>query len=183
MFFSKHPDIAVSVFQNAGAAYLAAPSRDPNAIISPLNSGIENSRRFRALPMYASLHAYGIQGYKDMMERQIRMARRIASWVDAHTAYTLLPVNRWTGTGNPQKLHPNFDDIFMIVLFRANDSGLNDVLAESINKSGQMYVSGTVWNGNKAVRIAIANWQVVPDRDASIVESVLDKLSSSWSLR
>jgi hypothetical protein len=45
-----------SVFQNANAAYL---SSIPSSIPSPLNIGLENSRRFRALPVYAVLLAYG----------------------------------------------------------------------------------------------------------------------------
>ncbi|KAF2665169.1 PLP-dependent transferase [Microthyrium microscopicum] len=176
IFWSKHRDVAESVFQNAGAAYLGSAYSDPNTIASPLNIGIENSRRFRALPMYASLHAYGIQGYVDIIERQVNTARRVASWVNEHEAYTLLP----SKTGKGVK---NMDNIYMIVLFRASDSGLNDILVDLINESGQMYVSGTAWDDQKAVRIAISNWQVVPEREAKVVESVLEKIANDWAER
>jgi glutamate/tyrosine decarboxylase-like PLP-dependent enzyme len=163
-FFSKHLDVAFSVFQNAGAAYLATgPAADgvPN-IPSPLNHGLENSRRFRALPVYANLVAYGRKGYEDMLERQIALARRIAAFVADHEGYELLP------TGLVER------DVFMIVLFCATDVKLNDELVKRINGTSKIYVSGTSWEGKSACRFAVSNWQVDVERDISIIESVLE---------
>ncbi|KAF3922029.1 hypothetical protein ABW20_dc0106297 [Dactylellina cionopaga] len=57
-------------------------------------------------------------------------------------------------------LLPNIDDMFMVVIFKAKDAALNDILAEKINSTGRIWVSGTVWAGSKAVRVAAANWRV-----------------------
>jgi glutamate/tyrosine decarboxylase-like PLP-dependent enzyme len=169
-FLSKHLDIAFHVFQNAGAAYLAtAPSADGVVNIpSPLNHGLENSRRFRALPVYANLVAYGRTGYQEMLERQITLARRIAAFIGSHNGYEILPAG------------PGEQDIFMIVLFRAADEKLNAELVKRINGTSKIYVSGTSWEGKPACRFAVSNWQVDVERDVGIIQNVL---SSVWQER
>lgn len=169
-FLSKHLDIAFRVFQNAGAAYLAtAPSADSIPDIpSPLNHGLENSRRFRALPVYANLVAYGRKGYQDMLERQIALARRIAAFIRSHEGYELPPAGI------------SEQETFMIVLFRANDAKLNAELVERINGTSKIYVSGTSWEGQPACRFAVSNWQVDVERDIGMIQDVL---SSVWQGR
>src|ERR1700722_2318197 len=81
LFFSRHPAISLEVFGNPGAPYLASGGDHADLIFPPLNIGIENSRRFRALPLYASLRTYGADWYQGMLERQIRTARLIAKWI------------------------------------------------------------------------------------------------------
>jgi glutamate/tyrosine decarboxylase-like PLP-dependent enzyme len=168
-FFSKYPEIAFSVFQNAGAAYLSTgPSSDWPTIPSPLNYGLENSRRFRALPVYANLVAYGREGYQDMLKRQIALARRIGSFIRDHDGYELLPA---TISGS---------DVFIIVLFRATDEKLSAELVKRINATSQIYVSGTSWEGKPACRFAVSNWQVDVERDIAIIQAVLIKV---WEKR
>jgi glutamate/tyrosine decarboxylase-like PLP-dependent enzyme len=177
-FFCRHQELAGRVFQNPSAAYLssgtnptrkAAPSGLP-PVISPLNLGIENSRRFRALPVYASLVSYGRDGYRDILERQIRLARRVSSWLFDHPKYTLLPASLSKDNALPKT--------FMIVLFGAVDDALNKRLAEEINSTSKIFVSGTVWEGRAACRIAIANWMVDEQRDFDIITEVLENVAT-----
>jgi glutamate/tyrosine decarboxylase-like PLP-dependent enzyme len=168
-FFSRHPDVASQVFQNANAAYLTAGNSDGPSIPSPLNIGLENSRRFRALPVYASLLSYGKSGYEEMLHRQIHLARRINGWIFDHTGYTALPK-----TSSKTDL---LDQTFMSVLFRANDEALNRNLAQKINESSRMFVSGSSWDGAPACRIAISNWRVDVERDFALVSDVLAKVA------
>jgi glutamate/tyrosine decarboxylase-like PLP-dependent enzyme len=166
-FFSKHIDIASSVFMNAGAPYLATTSTD--TIISPFNIGLENSRRFRALPVYASLYAYGVEAHKDMLLRQITATRQIAAVIDAHPAYERLP----RGT--------SLEQVYLIVLFRAKDSNLNQILTPQINQSGLIYLSGSQWDGQPATRIAVSNWQVSDGKQVAVVEEVLEKIVKDFN--
>jgi glutamate/tyrosine decarboxylase-like PLP-dependent enzyme len=65
---------------NVGAPYLPSPD-DPHpnfAFVAP-----ENSRRARALAVWATLRAYGRAGYREMVERHVRLARHLADRVDA----------------------------------------------------------------------------------------------------
>ena len=169
-FFSRYPNLSQLVFHNPGAAYLNNNIAPTVAVRSPLDIGIENSRRFRGLPVYATLIAYGHQGYQDMLQRQIIFARGVAAYIFEHAAFELLPKDVFTSKSRINQ------DIFIIVLFKAKDRALNDVLVQKIHASNRMYVSGTVWEGTPASRIAISNWQVDPSRDLEVVKSVLDGL-------
>jgi glutamate/tyrosine decarboxylase-like PLP-dependent enzyme len=172
-FLCRHPSssLAEDVFRNANAAYLSSEKTpgDGPTIPSPLNVGMENSRRFRALPVYASLLAYGKDGYRDLLERQIRLARMIAGWLFDHPAYTVLPVS--------QTKAELLAKTFVVVLFRANDEQLNCDLTKKINGTSKVFVSGTSWEGQSACRIAISNWRVEEQRDFAVVTEVLEHIS------
>lgn len=174
-FLSRHPDLAHQVFQNANAAYLSSANASRGQIQSPLNIGIENSRRFRALPLYATLISYGRLGYRDMLNRQIRMARAVALFFHEHSEFELLPQS--ISDGGSAKIR---QEIFIIVLFRAKDPVLNESLVKRINSTSRMYVSGTKWDGRPASRIAVANWQVDPNRDSNGVQSVIEDVLTAW---
>lgn len=163
-FFSRHVRVGFEVFQNQGAVYLSTGGLDENAIQSPLHMGIENSRRFRALPVYATLLSLGRDGYRAMLGRQIQLARSIAAFLKSHPAFEVLPMGNFV-----QK-------IFMIILFRAQDPSLNEVLVKKINATSKIYVSGTTWEGQPACRFAVSNWQADPDKDIKIIKDVLDNV-------
>ena len=174
IFFCRHPSIAQEVFQNPNAAYLNTKNAATDTIQSPLNIGIENSRRFRGLPVYATLTAYGREGYADMLMRQIRFARAVAGYFFDHADFELLPKDFFSDRVSIEQ------NIFVIVLFKAKDKALNEVLVKRINASSKMYVSGTMWDDCPASRIAVSNWQVDPDRDLKIVRTVLENVISEW---
>ncbi|KAF6825380.1 pyridoxal-dependent decarboxylase [Colletotrichum musicola] len=165
MFFTRSLSTLTSVFTNPNAAYL---SSGPSSIPSPLNIGLENSRRFRALPAYAVLRSEGRSGLAAILGRMVLLARKIAQWIRESEAYELLPEGDWS-----------LDETHMIVLFRARDDGLNDKLVERINATRQMYVSGTSWKGRKAVRVAVGTWRVDVERDFDAVTKVLGQVAGS----
>ncbi|OBS29189.1 hypothetical protein FPOA_03126 [Fusarium poae] len=159
MFFTRSPAILQSVFTNPNAAYLSGGA---STIPSPLNIGLENSRRFRALPAYAVLLSEGRPGMAKLIGNMIALSRQVAAFLRDSEHYELLPND---GAG--------LDEVFMIVLFRAKDHKLNEILVQKINETRQMYVSGTSWKGEKAVRVAISNWMVDVDNDFKVVTSIL----------
>ncbi|KAF2835867.1 PLP-dependent transferase [Patellaria atrata CBS 101060] len=165
-FLSKHLDIAQAVFQNPNAAYL---STAPSSIPSPLDIGLENSRRFRALPVYASLLSYGRSGYVDMLKRQIQLARDVAVYISRSESFELLALPD-PGASESEIVA----GIFIIVLFRAKDPFLNVKLVSRINSSRKIYVSGTSWEGKPACRFAVSNWKTDVTRDLPIIVQVLE---------
>ncbi|KAB5539456.1 pyridoxal-dependent decarboxylase [Coniochaeta sp. 2T2.1] len=161
IFLSRHPTINSQAFSNPNAAYLATSATA--TIQSPLNIGLENSRRFRALPTYAALVSEGRTGVTHMVERMVALARRIAAFVRDSPDYEFLP--------DPAA---SVESTFIIVLFRARDRAANGELVGRINASGLMYVSPTAWEGEKAVRLAVSNWRVDVERDFEVVRGVLE---------
>jgi glutamate/tyrosine decarboxylase-like PLP-dependent enzyme len=178
-FFTRHKSLLQDVFKNGNAAYLtsgAAPGPvavadgDYDAIQSPLNIGIENSRRFRALPVYATLVAYGRSGYADMLKRQITLARRVTAWLLRDDRFEVLP-SRAEGESEDELLAQTF----IVVLFRVRDDEVMKGFVKNVNGTGKMYLTGTVWEGKAAARIAVSNWQVDVRRDLEVIVDVLNR--------
>ncbi|RDW92212.1 PLP-dependent transferase-2 [Coleophoma crateriformis] len=159
-FLTRLGGILPQTFQNPNAAYLSA---GPSSIPSPLNIGLENSRRFRALPIYAVLVSYGLVGLQEMFVRQVRLARSIASFLYGHGAYEVLATDG-----------KDFEDTHIVVLFRAKDQTTNAELVKRINGTRKIYVSGTAWDGKPAVRFAVSTWKVDVERDLELVKKVLE---------
>lgn len=168
LFLSRHSALAHRVFHNPGAAYLSPTSSGGGGgggdIPSPLNLGIENSRRFRALPVYATFVAYGRGGYGTMIERQVTLARGIAAYISNSAKYELLP----DGVA--------LEEVYIIVLFRAREEAVNRELVQRVNASRRVYVSGTQWEGRPAARFAVASWMVDVERDLEVVRGVLEEV-------
>ncbi|EJU04358.1 PLP-dependent transferase [Dacryopinax primogenitus] len=154
-FFTRHVNVLPSVFgpspSTGGPAYLAAGSAGATypaldavlSIPSPLNVNIENSRRFRALPVFAALLSLGREGYAELIQRNVGFARVLGKYISTHGSYELL------NPGNQVALN--------IVLFRAKNLDSGELLRR-INASGKIYASPTSWAGQGAVRIAVSNW-------------------------
>ncbi|KAJ7131695.1 pyridoxal phosphate-dependent transferase [Mycena crocata] len=158
--FTRNVELQQTVFRNS-SAYLATSAL---SIPSPLNLGLENSRRFRALPVYASLLAYGRLWHRDLLERQVGLARRIAAYIASSPVYELLPDNE-------------LDKIYMVVLFCARSDSLNTRLVSLLNASRQIHVSELPWKGRAAARIAVGTWRVEVDRDLGVVVEALEAAS------
>jgi glutamate/tyrosine decarboxylase-like PLP-dependent enzyme len=172
-FFTKSLDILQSVFQNPNAAYL---SSSVSNIPSPLNIGLQNSRRFRALPVYSVLVAYGREGLQEMFVRQVLLARSLALAIHRHKAYELLP---YTSVDEATIV----SETGIVVLFRAKDSVLNEALVQKINAMQRVYMSGTSFGGQAACRIAVSTWKIDVERDTEKVMSVLQAVAGASESR
>ncbi|EFY93847.1 tyrosine decarboxylase, putative [Metarhizium acridum CQMa 102] len=164
IFFTRSASTLSSVFVNPNAAYLASSAAA--TIPSPLNIGLENSRRFRALPAYAVLLSEGRPGIAKLLSNMIALCRKLAAYLRESPHYELLP----------DESAP-LDGIFMTLLFRARSKDVNDALVDRINRTREMYVSGTKWKGEAAVRVAVSNWKVHVDRDFAVVTQILDAVA------
>jgi glutamate/tyrosine decarboxylase-like PLP-dependent enzyme len=132
---------------NVGAPYLpSATDPHPNfGFRSP-----ENSRRARALAVWATLRAYGRSGYRQMVERHLSLAQYLARRVDDSPELERLaevPLN--------------------IVCFRAAPPGISDDqlddfnsrLGDALRADGRVFAGTTTYAGKTALRPAIVNWQ------------------------
>ncbi|KAI2625114.1 PLP-dependent transferase [Hypoxylon sp. NC1633] len=185
IFFTRQSSTLHAVFQNPNAAYLS-PSGGTATIPSPLNVGLENSRRFRALPAYAVLLSEGRPGIAEMLARMVRLARGVALAVlgpELIDDYELLP-SRGERDGDGEGEDSDGDSVVqnthIIVLFRARDAGLNEVLTKKIQASGEWYVGGTKWEGRPACRVAVASWRVHVDEDLAFVTRSLATIAKEW---
>jgi glutamate/tyrosine decarboxylase-like PLP-dependent enzyme len=126
----------------------------------------ESSRRARALAVWATLRAYGAEGYRAMVERHLDVATHLASRIDAEPSFERLaeaPLNivcfRWRPPGVPEG---ELDD-------------LNTQLGEALLEDGRVFAGTTMFEGSVAFRPAIANWQT-REGDVDVLVDVLTEL-------
>jgi glutamate/tyrosine decarboxylase-like PLP-dependent enzyme len=156
----REPDRLGPAFGMPGAAYLPGPD-DPRGGYGLL--GPESSRRARALPIWATLAAYGRSGYRALVERHCELAAHLAAAVDAAPDLERLaevPLNvvcfRYRPAGLPE---PELDDI-------------NRRLGEALLDDGRVFAGATVYGGRAALRPAISNWRTTADDLDLLVEVV-----------
>jgi glutamate/tyrosine decarboxylase-like PLP-dependent enzyme len=162
VFLTRDMTVLSTVCGNVGAAYLGGVS-DVGGY-SPLNLGLENSRRFRALPLYASLLSLGREGYVDIVVRCCAFAEAMGKEIERSDKFRLL--------------HPVE---FNIVLFQAvgyETVEQNERVKDGINGSGKIYLSGTKWKGEGALRIAVCNY-LTPHDVGTEATTILSIITSS----
>jgi glutamate/tyrosine decarboxylase-like PLP-dependent enzyme len=159
--FVRDPAVHQGAF-TASAAYLGAgeAARPVFSNLSP-----EMSRRARALAVWATLQAYGRNGYQAMIERHVELAGRLASQVDAEPELERLadvPLNVVCFRYRPAGLgEPELDE-------------LNTRLGEAVLADGRVYFGTTLYAGKVAFRPAIVNWRTQPVDVDLIVPTVLE---------
>ncbi len=150
------------------------PIRDYNEYTPTLG------RRLRALKLWMNLRYFGLEGLRRRIEGHLAMAERFAGWVDADPEFERLaptPFSTVCFRYVPEALAAGRDDPAAADLL----DRLNTRLMESINRSGEAFLSHTRLNGRFAIRVAINNlrtedadldlvWQIVR-REAAALES------------
>jgi glutamate/tyrosine decarboxylase-like PLP-dependent enzyme len=129
------------------AAYIVATGseRDPHEFVP------EESRRARAVPVYAALRSLGRQGIAEMIERNCRQARRFADAL-RDAGYEVL---------NDVVLNQ------VLVCFGTPEQTRRTIAA--IQEDGTCWCGGTVWKNQAAMRISVSNWSTTDgDVDQSI---------------
>lgn len=162
--FVRHADLQAGSF-SATAAYLGteAAARPVFGNLAP-----EMSRRSRAIPVWATLRAYGREGYRAMIERHLALAQRVAAAVDAAPDLERLaevPLN--------------------IVCFRFHPPGaaeselddLNRRLGAMVLEDGRVFFGTTQYAGKVAFRPAIVNWRTT-EKDVDMIVEVTRELGS-----
>lgn len=149
--FTRHLALHQQVFK-VSAAYLGDSSdlshRTP-----------ENSRRFRALPAWMTLMAYGRAGYREIVTRCCDLARQMAQGLERLPGFELLA---------PVRLN--------IVCFalRGADSARRDRLLEALKADGRVLLTPTFFAGQPAIRAAFSNWSTSTE-DIPLLLSALEE--------
>ena len=133
------------------AAYIVATGseRDPHEFVP------EESRRARAVPVYAALRSLGRGGLAELVERNCRQARRFAQALRAagHEVLNEVVLNQ------------------VLVSFGAPDQTQRTIA--TIQEDGTCWCGGTVWRGRTAMRISICNWSTTDEDVERSIEAIL----------
>jgi glutamate/tyrosine decarboxylase-like PLP-dependent enzyme len=164
--------------------------RESMSLPSPLNTHIENSTRFRALPLFCTLTALGKDGYTSIVRRNIEWARELEQWLRAEGSGwdVLTPTPSSSSEPSSESSEDDDDDgfeVMNIVLFAPSEDCPNVNLRSShgaaearrlINATREIYVSPAYWRGRSAIRIAVSNW-MTGSEDLEKTKAVLSKVA------
>ena len=161
--FVRDADLLAKVFSLA-AAYL--PSDEPEPTYGYLTP--ESSQRARSLAVWTALRAWGRGSYRELVERHLDLAQRLAARVD-----------------EAEDLERLADVPLNIVCFRYRPPGvpeeeldaLNARLGEELLADGRVYVGTTSFEGRTAFRPAIVNWRT-QEEDVDLVATVVQELGA-----
>lgn len=161
MQFTRHKALQLKVFQNS-AAYLSDPEKSPDFFhYTP-----ENSRRWRGLPSWFTLMAYGKEGYAEIVERNCDCARQLGEYIEKHDGFRLLSTVRMN-----------------VVCFTLNVNDLTfaqiqDFLRD-LRDDGMVYLTPTMYKGTPAIRAAVSNWQTI-EKDIELAFESLSRVYMQW---
>jgi glutamate/tyrosine decarboxylase-like PLP-dependent enzyme len=113
----------------------------------------EESRRARAVPVYAALRVLGRVGLREMVERCCRLAQRIAARLAERPQARIL--NDVVLNQVLVRFVPDGDES------RADDFTRRVIAA--VQNDGTCWLGGTVWHGKAAMRISVSNWSTTED--------------------
>jgi len=172
----REPARLGTAFGTPGAAYLTGPQDDrvdfgsaPRADVGSYGAlGPESSRRARALPIWATLAAYGRDGYRAMVERHLDLARHLERRVREAPDLELLA-----------------DVKLCIVCFRVAPDGVPEEDLDELNRrvgaalleDGRVFAGTTVYGGRVALRPAIVNWRTT-ETDIDLFVDVVRELAA-----
>jgi len=128
---------APSLYQalNLQAAYLP-----PGAARDPMQWTPESSRRARGIEVWAALKSLGRSGLADLIERTCRHAERFAGGLRA-AGYQILN-----------------DVVINQVLVRFGADQTTQSVIDAVQRDGTCWCGGTVWQGQRAMRISVSSW-------------------------
>jgi glutamate/tyrosine decarboxylase-like PLP-dependent enzyme len=127
---------------------------DTGAVYDQMNWVPEFSRRARGFAVYAALRTLGRQGVADLVEGTCACARRFAAGIVEIPGVELLN-----------------DVVLNQVLFRFESDERTDEVLTRVQESGDVWMSGTTWDGRRAIRVSVSNWQTGDDEIDLALES------------
>ena len=125
------------------AEYLVA---GPDAARDPMDWTPEFSRRARGLTVYAALRSLGRSGVAELVERCCRHARRFADDLGRLPGCEILN-----------------EVVLNQVLLRFGDDETTRAVLDAVQRSGEAWMSGTIWDERFAIRISVSNWRTSDD--------------------
>ncbi|MBW4618234.1 MAG: hypothetical protein KME17_02460 [Cyanosarcina radialis HA8281-LM2] len=134
LILCKHREVLLSALQATASYILNSDRRDG------MQYTLDMSRRSRVVELWATLKCLGKEGVEELVDRLCSHAERFAQ--DLRSAgFRILN-----------------DVVFNQVLVAGNTPELTQATLENIQKSGECWCGGAIWNGELVIRISVCSW-------------------------
>jgi glutamate/tyrosine decarboxylase-like PLP-dependent enzyme len=156
--FCAHPE-AQQAAMGARASYLI--QADPGGPRDALEWNPEFSRRARGFPVYAAIRSLGRSGIAELIERCCAHAHRFAEALSEVAGIEVLN-----------------DVVLNQVLVRfssedGDDDAHTDAVIETVQRDGTCWLSGTTWQGMRAMRISVSSHATTTEDVDRSIEAIL----------
>jgi glutamate/tyrosine decarboxylase-like PLP-dependent enzyme len=125
--------------------------------------GIQQTRGFKALKLWLVIQHIGVDGFRELIQHDILMAKTLQAKIQQHPDFELIAAGelsitcfRYAPAGIPAE---QLDD-------------LNRDLALTIQREGQAFLTTTLLNNQRVLRVCIVNFRTT-DTDLDILLNVL----------
>jgi aromatic-L-amino-acid/L-tryptophan decarboxylase len=160
----RDANAAHAAFAHTGD-YAKALTNDPVEGFAFFEESLELSRRFRALRLWLSLRYHGLQAFRAAIEKDLDLARRLASAVATRPDLELLARGelsavcfRYRGTKS---------------LAEEEFNRRNAAILERVIQRGRVYLSNATLRGKFCLRACIVNHRTTADDVDSVIPEVL----------
>jgi glutamate/tyrosine decarboxylase-like PLP-dependent enzyme len=119
---------------------------DTRAVRDQVDWVPEFSRRARGFAVYAALRSLGRSGLAELVERTCECARRFAG-----------------GIADLEGVEVLNEVVLNQVLFRFDTDERTERILRAVQEAGEVWMSGTTWDGRRAIRISVSNWQTTDE--------------------
>lgn len=139
--FVAHPDDHRASMAMQAAYLQRGDAPDGAALRDGSDWAPESSRRARAFPTWAALRSLGRRGVAELVERDCRLATRLASGL------AVLP-----------GVEVRNEVVLNQVLVTFGDDARTAAVTAAVQAAGEAWFGGTTWAGRTAARISISGW-------------------------
>jgi glutamate/tyrosine decarboxylase-like PLP-dependent enzyme len=153
----KYSLLQVETFQNSNAPYLGNPLENFNY----LNFLPENSRRLKALSVWFSLIAYGQEGIRSIVDDNINHAVQFGKGIESSLDFELLAPVRLNTVCFTLRKETSPDEV--------------TVFLKTLNASGKVFMTPTLYKDRKGIRAAFVNWRTTTD-DVNLVLGLMEEV-------
>jgi glutamate/tyrosine decarboxylase-like PLP-dependent enzyme len=132
--------------------------------------GLQNTRGFRALKVWLGLRQAGREGYRAMIRDDIALAEQLHRLVDEHPDFEARSINLSITTFRyvPADLQNGDEKVAEYI------NKLNTALLASIQKSGRIFLSNAVVNGDYLLRACVVNFRTTR-ADIEVISEIVAK--------
>lgn len=162
----KDPNHLTETFSSHPVYYNFSVDDGP-AGINFYEYGLQNSRGFRALKVWASLQHLGRNGYEKLIEEDIRLSKQMFLLADSHAELEAVTQNlsiatfRYVGDTTGKKISEE----------RLNQ--LNEKLLNIIQHKGEAFLSNAIINGKFSLRACIVNFRTTEKDIKEVIDMVV----------
>jgi glutamate/tyrosine decarboxylase-like PLP-dependent enzyme len=146
LILTSHPEVLQRTFSVPCPYLQVAPS---GALPDNINIGAQWSRRMNSLKLWMTLRVHGKEGYEQLIDRQMQLAKHFAKWIRASDGFELaapqvlpimnLRVRNWAGSAREL-------------------AALHSDIIEHVNRDGQRWISSAMVNGQHVIRMMIISY-------------------------